>query len=89
MKIIMIDEEAFFELFERVIKHVEENNAQQKKTWLTTPETLKALNITSKTTLQKYRDEGKIRFTQISRKVILYDASSVEDFLQQHAQETF
>jgi hypothetical protein len=91
MKVILIDEAAFFELFDRVLQHVDQKIAQEKKNnnWLTPEEAMKALNISSKTTLQKYRDEGKIRFAQPSRKIILYDPKSIDAFLQKHAQDTF
>lgn len=41
-----------------------------------------AMNIKSKTTLQKLRDEGKIRFTQPQKKIILYDRESIEQYLE-------
>jgi hypothetical protein len=47
------------------------------------------LGISSKTTLQRFRDEGSIRFTQPSRKIILYDRDSILVFLEQHAKDTF
>ena len=89
MKVIFIDEDAFFELFDRVLQHVEEKLENQNNAWLTPEQAMKALNISSKTTLQRYRDEGKIRLAQPSRKIILYDPKSIDDFLQKHAQDTF
>ena len=50
---------------------------------------MKRLNITSKTTLQKFRDEGKIRFSQPEKKIILYDTDSINDYLDKHAKNTF
>lgn len=90
MKVILIDDEAFIELLERVVAHVENKfHNPNKKNWLTPEEAMKSLNISSKTTLQRYRDEGKIRFAQPSRKIILYDPKSIDDFLNRHANETF
>jgi hypothetical protein len=51
--------------------------------------TMQLLNIKSKTTLQKLRDEGKIRFSQPQKKIILYDRDSIDTYLQQHARNTF
>ena len=90
MKVILIDDEAFLELLDRVLQHVEQKIAQEKKNnWLTPKQTMKALNISSKTTLQRYRDEGKIRYAQPSRKIILYDPKSIDNFLNSHAKDTF
>jgi rRNA-processing protein FCF1 len=90
MKVILIDEDAFFELFERVLDHVETKlEHQEQNNWLTPSQAMKKLNITSKTTLQRYRDEGKVRYTKIGRKNILYDPKSIDDFLNRHANETF
>ena len=50
---------------------------------------MQLLNIKSKTTLQKLRDEGKIRFSQPQKKIILYDRDSIDTYLQQHARNTF
>jgi hypothetical protein len=47
------------------------------------------LRITSKTTLQKLRDEGKIRFSQPEKKLILYDVDSIYEYLNKHARDTF
>jgi len=42
-----------------------------------------------KTTLQKLRDEGKIRFSQPEKKIILYDSLSIDSYLEKHVRETF
>lgn len=47
------------------------------------------MRIKSKTTLQKLRDEGKIRFSQSKQKIILYDAISGDTYLEKHAKDTF
>jgi len=47
------------------------------------------LRITSKSTLQKIRDEGKIRFSQPEKKIILYDLDSINEYLNKHAKSTF
>ena len=57
--------------------------------WIDGEEALKMLKIKSTTTLQNYRDEGKIRFSQPSKKVILYDRFSIEKFIENNAKDTF
>jgi hypothetical protein len=46
---------------------------------------MRRLGITGKTTLQRYRDEGRIRFSQADRKVILYDPESIDGYIEGHA----
>jgi hypothetical protein len=50
---------------------------------------MKKLRKKSKTTLQKLRDEGKVRFTQPEKKIILYDVQSIEKYLEDNASDTF
>ena len=50
---------------------------------------MKLLGIKSKTTLQKLRDNGDIRFSQPIKKIIRYDRLSIEDYLDKHAQNPF
>ena len=38
---------------------------------------------------QKLRDEGKIRFSQPEKKIILYDLDSIHAYLNKHSHATF
>ncbi len=55
--------------------------------WISPNEAMQLL-ITSKTTLQKLRDEGKIRFSQPEKKLILYDIHSIDEYLEKYAKKT-
>jgi len=50
---------------------------------------MKLLNIKSKSTLQQLRDNGRIRFSQPQKKIILYDTDSIHDYLEKNAKDTF
>ena len=89
MKVILIDEEAFFELFNRVITHVSRKLENKDKKWLTPEEAMQELGISSSTTLQKYRDEGKLRYSQPSKRIIRYDPESIQEFLESKTKNTF
>ena len=39
--------------------------------------------------LQKYWNEGRIRFSQPNVKPILYDNDSIDDYLEKNAKEAF
>jgi len=89
MKVILIEEEAFFELIERVVERIGTKLSKQESKWLTPEEAMRELGIKSTTTLQRYRDEGKIRYSQPSKKIILYDPASIQDFLDSKAKNIF
>jgi len=89
MEVICVESAAFYSLFERIKKHLEETNTQGRDQWIHDVQAMHLLGIKSKTTLQKLRDEGKIRFSQPQKKVIRYDRYSILDYLEQHARNTF
>lgn len=89
MEVICIQDTAFYALIDKVVTHVKEKHGVRHDKWISGEEAMHKLRITSKTTLQKLRDEGKIRFSQPMAKVIVYDSTSIEDYLEQHAKNTF
>ena len=89
MEVICLEEEAFYALVERVIQRIKESKGVKEDKWISGEEAMQKLRITSKTTLQKLRDEGKIRFSQPEKKLILYDVDSIYEYLEKHAKETF
>ncbi|NQZ76465.1 MAG: helix-turn-helix domain-containing protein [Ekhidna sp.] len=86
---ILIDETNLYELIEQISKELIAKLSKEPERWLNAGDAMERLGISSPTTLQKYRDEGKIRFSQPSRKVILYDRFSINDFLEENARDTF
>jgi len=89
MQVICLEEVAFYALVEQVVARLKEANGQIKDKWVSDDEAMKLLNIKSKTTLQKLRDEGKIRFSQPQKKIILYDRESIEAYLNKNAHNIF
>ena len=89
MDIICIEESAFFVLIEHVITGIRANAPAKEDKWISTAEAMKLLRITSPTTLQKLRDEKKIRATQPGTRTVLYDRDSILDYLEDFAYETF
>ena len=89
MQVVCLQEEAFYKLFDKVVEHVEQNRKDAPRKWIDGDEVMSMLNISSKTTLQKLRDEGKIRFTQPQPRIILYDRYSIDEYLELHTRETF
>lgn len=88
MEVICLEDQAFYALFDKVIKKIGSEKSMPDK-WVSGEEAMRMLRITSKATLQKMRDEGKIRFSQPEKKIILYDIDSILQYLNKHARETF
>lgn len=89
MNVICIEEAAFDRLVEKVIEVIRNECLHHRDKWISAEEAMHKLRISSKTTLQKFRDTGKIRYSQPEKKIILYDADSIDEFLAQHSRNTF
>ena len=89
MQVICLEEAAFYTLVEQVVARLRDIHGEEKEKWISDEEAMQLLNIKSKTTLQKLRDEGKIRFSQPQKKIILYDRDSILSYLNLHAKSTF
>ncbi len=86
LNIICLETEAFYALVEDVLGRVQ-SNQDQDDPWIDEAEAMRLLRIKSKTTLQKLRDEGAIRFSHPTKKLILYYKQSLYDYLEKHARE--
>lgn len=89
MQVVCLQEEAFYALFDKVIEHVETKRKDKPAKWIDGEEAMCLLKIKSTTTLQKLRDEGKIRFSQPQKKIIIYDRDSINEYLEKHVRQTF
>ena len=89
LDIITLESKAFYALVEEVVSRLMEKHGAALDQWIDDEEAMQLLHISSKTTLQKYRDEGLIRYSQPSKKVILYDRNSILEFINTKAKDTF
>lgn len=89
MKVICIESEAFHSLIDEVVERLLSVHGKKSDKWISNDEAMSLLRIKSKTTLQTLRNEGKIRFTQPMKKVVLYDRESLLEYLERNAKETF
>ena len=80
-----MEDKAFFALLDRAVDHIKAHLETKGDKWIPGEEAMLRLHITSKTTLQKLRNEGKIRFTQPEKKIILYDSDSINVYLDNAA----
>ena len=63
MQVVCLQEEAFYALFDKLVEHVEAKE-RAVRTWIDSKEAMGVLRIKYTSTIQKLRDEGKIRFNQ-------------------------
>jgi hypothetical protein len=88
MEVIVLDSAAFDALkqeFKGLVKQalaelLEEKKTEAESDWITLQDAKKLLPFKSKTSWQKIRDNGEIKFTQFGRK-ILYSRKSIYEFL--------
>ncbi len=89
MEVICLEDAAFFALLDRAVEHIKSKFIVHQDKWISGEEAMHKLRITSKTTLQKLRDEGKVRFSQPEKKIILYDMDSINEYLDKNSRSTF
>lgn len=89
MNVICLEDAAFYTLLEEVVSRLKEKHAVRHDKWINDDQAMQLLNIKAKSTMQKLRDEGKIRFSQPLKKNILYDRDSILEYLDQYAKDTF
>lgn len=89
LNIVCLESPAFYALIDEVVERINITHSLPEKKWIQGDEAMELLGISSKTTLQKMRDEGKIRFTHPEKRIILYDKESINDYLEKHSRDTF
>ena len=89
MDIICLHDKAFYALLDKVYERIKQHEPIKEDKWISGAEAMKKLRIQSKTTLQKLRDEGSIRYSQPEKKIILYDSESIDQYIKKHTREPF
>ena len=89
MNLICLDYAGIKQLAKEVAdKLVKEAYGSEDNLWIDEKEAMHLLRINSKTTFQKYRDEGKFSFSRLSTKLILYNKRSILDFIESNSTST-
>ena len=89
MEVICLEDSALYALIEEVVNRLKEQHGIRREKWISGPEAMKMLRISSKTTLAKLRDMGHLKFSQPEKKIILYDSDSILAFLEKHTKTPF
>ncbi len=89
MQVICLQDVALYALVEEVVDRLKEKYGAEQSKWIKEEQAMELLNVKAKSTMQQLRDNGKIRFSQPQKKIIVYDRDSISDYLEKHAKDTF
>lgn len=89
MQIICLEDEALLSLVRQVVDRLKAEASDKSVEWIDGAEAKRLLNIKSNSALQGLRDNGRIRFSHPSKKVILYYKPSIFEYLEKHSKNTF
>jgi hypothetical protein len=85
---ICMDEEVYYDLKEGLLIRLKSMNQIDHDPWITTEEAMNLLRISSKTTLKKLSDQGQIRVSKMTEKIVLYYRQSLLDFIENNVKKT-
>ena len=85
MNVICLEDDAFYKLVEEVVTRLADKKPNNVAKWISGKEAMSLLGITSTTTLQNFRDKGKIRYSKVTEKNILYDVDSINEYLDDNS----
>ena len=88
MEVICLESKAFYELVQQVTDKLMEAK-EEKPEWISGEEAMDMLKITSKTTLQKLKNEGHIGYSQPMKKLLLYNRESILQYIEKHSEKPF
>lgn len=91
VNIIVIDESSFYDLIKEIVSQLTDTNNYKNTDdeWINEKSAMDLLKIKSKVTLAKYRNEGRIEYSQLSSKKILYRKASIQEYLLKNLHGTF
>jgi hypothetical protein len=89
MQVICLQDVAFYALIEEVVDRIKDKYSVEQTKWIKEEQAMDLLNVKAKSTMQQLRDNGKIRFSQPQKKIIVYDRDSIAEYLEKHAKDTF
>ncbi len=82
-ELIIIENQAYFALLGETFEYIERKLTPPEPVWVTPEKAMEMINCGT-STLQKLRNEGRIVYSQISSKIILYKYESLLEFLESH-----
>lgn len=86
MKVIVFEEEAYYNMLDKFSKMVTSaaNNRKEESEWVGTAEAKEILGFKSKSKMQQLRKDGEIVYSKHGR-IIKYNRKSLYNFLERNA----
>jgi hypothetical protein len=87
MELIVFESAAYWKMQEDLIskfKAALKEATKKEDDWISTDEAKQLLKVKSKSKMQQLRDDGLIKFSQHSRKNIVYSKASILDYLKKN-----
>ncbi|MFC3560500.1 DNA-binding protein [Pedobacter jamesrossensis] len=89
-KFVCMESEAWYAMIKTAVTQIRaEDKAAKEDKWISDEKASNLLDGASTSTLLRLRNSGKIKFTQPTRKLILYDRDSIMAYLNKGTHETF
>jgi hypothetical protein len=79
---IMIETDALNQLINTVMTTVKQEMKRQPEDWIDENETKAILGVSSKSTIQRFRTENRIRYAMVTNKNIMYSRKSILKYLE-------
>lgn len=87
--LICMDSRAFYAMFHELVDKIKQGNSVQQDPWISAEEAMRLLRISSRTTLKKFCDEGAIKYSNLTSKLILYNRDSILNFIENQSNKPF
>lgn len=82
MQFIMMDTTAFDKLINQVIITVKAKMRKQPEDWIDEIGAMVLLGVSSKSTMQRFRDENRITYSAVTKKNIMYSRASILRYMK-------
>lgn len=82
MQFVMMETTAFEEIINQVINTVKTKMKKQPEDWIGEADAKKLLGVSSKSTMQIFRNEDRIRYAMVTNKNIMYSRKSILKYLE-------
>ena len=79
---IMIETDALYQLIKTVMTTVKKEMKKKPEDWIDEVEAKEILGVSSKSTMQRFRDEDRICYAMVTNKNIKYSRKSILQYLE-------
>lgn len=87
-ELICLDAAVFRMMFNDLVDKIRKLNSVDHDPWISSAEAMNMLRISSPTTLKKFCDEGLIRSSALTPKLVLYHRESILAFIEKSENKT-